>query len=26
MGLKPVINLAGGITEWIKNKGSISDT
>ena len=26
MGLKPVINLAGGITEWIKNNGSITDT
>ena len=26
MGLTPVINLAGGITEWIKNNGSITDT
>ena len=25
MGLKPVVNMAGGITEWIKNSGSITD-
>ena len=25
MGLKPVVNMAGGITEWIKNRGSITD-
>ena len=25
MGLKPVVNMAGGITEWIKNSGSIAD-
>ena len=25
MGLKPVVNMAGGITEWIKNSGSIMD-
>ena len=25
MGLKPVVNMAGGITEWITNSGSITD-
>ena len=25
MGLKPVVNMAGGIAEWIKNSGSIAD-
>jgi rhodanese-related sulfurtransferase len=25
MGLSPVVNMAGGITEWIKNSGSITD-
>lgn len=25
MGLKPVVNMAGGIAEWIKNSGSITD-
>ena len=25
MGLKPVVNMAGGITEWIKNSGSVTD-
>ena len=25
MGLKPVVNMAGGITDWIKNSGSITD-
>ena len=25
MGLKLVVNMAGGITEWIKNSGSITD-
>ena len=25
MGLKPVLNMAGGITEWIKNSGSVTD-
>ena len=25
MGLKPVVNMTGGIAEWIKNSGSITD-
>ena len=25
MGLKPVVNMTGGIAEWIKNSGSIAD-
>ena len=25
MGLSPVVNMAGGITEWIKNNGPITD-
>jgi rhodanese-related sulfurtransferase len=25
MGLSPVVNMAGGIIEWIKNSGSIMD-
>jgi rhodanese-related sulfurtransferase len=25
MGLSPVVNMAGGITEWIKNSGPITD-